>query len=531
VRKETAVSAAPVSRTCPRIEGADAIGEQCADVLSDESKLAAASVDRVYFPESVDDVVAAVTELAAARRRFTVSAARTGIVGGAVPMDARSVVSLHKMTAVVGVAFDRALGRPIVKVQAGLSLDALAAHLDAFDFSTLGGDAGRKAWYYPIDPTERSATIGGTIATNASGARSFHYGPTRASVHGLTVILADGRRFSIRRGEVCAKDSQLRWSAAFGEKVFLLPRLARPSCKCAAGFDVSPGVDLVDMFVGSEGTLGIIAEAELLLSEKPPGVLALLCFLPPAADAFALVKALRSSAGLSPLSIEYFAPSALGLLREEREHGDDKIPEIPASAGSAVFFEQPYRTDDELDAYVGTIDETLSLHGGSIDDTWAGEDAAEREKMRVLRHSVPEAVNNRIARRKRQIPELHKVGTDLSVCDEAFDELAKAYLEDVPASGLEHVIFGHIGENHLHVNLVPRSREELDRAKALHRGLARRAVALGGSVTAEHGIGRLKRDLLQIQYGAQGVAALRAVKDAFDPNGLLNPGVLFEARG
>jgi D-lactate dehydrogenase (cytochrome) len=429
----------------------------------------------------------------------------------------------------VGIALDGERREPVAMVQGGMTLDALADELSAFDWSSLGGEASGKTWYYPVDPTEKSAAVGGTIATNASGARSYRYGSTRANVLGLTVVLADGKILRVRRGEVRAAGRRLSWPDAFGEAALDMPEVARPRCKCAAGFAVAPDTDLVDVLVGSEGTLAVIAEAELKLSVQPPGVLGLMCFLPEGSDGMALVAALRDDARLSPLSIEYFAPSALRILREEREEaGDDKIPELPAGAASAVFFEQPYETEDELDEYVGAIDETLSAHGGSIDDTWAAQEDAEREKMRLLRHGVPEAVNNRIARRKREVPELHKVGTDLAVGDDSFAELAKLYDEDVPASGLEYVVFGHAGENHLHVNLIPKSSEELVKAVELHKKMARRAVELGGAVTAEHGIGRIKREFLEIQYGADGVAALKQVKDFFDPKGLLNPGVLFK---
>ena len=139
-------------------------------------------------------------------------------------------------------------------------------------------------------------------------------------------------------------------------------------------------------------------------------------------------------------------------------------------------------------------------------------------------------MNGRIARLKRDVPELHKVGTDLAVPDGSADEMNRVYRESLAASGLRYVVFGHAGENHLHVNLIPRTREELERAKALHKDLAREAVRLGGAVTAEHGIGRLKRELLEIQYGPEGVRALRRVKEFFDPKGILNPGVLFAAK-
>lgn len=513
-------------RLCPRIEGEAQVRERCADMLRDESNLAAGSAEIVYLPEAVQDIASALAEAAADGEPVTVSGARTGIVGGAVPVDSRRVLSLSRMSRVLEIGAPAGDRGAFARVQAGVTISALGEALGAFTWP------GGRRWYYPVDPTERSAHVGGTIATNASGGRSFHYGPTRRWVNALVVVLADGRAFELRRGQVRAERGRLRWPEAFGASVLELPRLARPRSKCAAGYFVEPDADLVDIFIGSEGTLGVVAEAELGLAEEPPGVLALVCFLPPDRAGLDLVRRFKSDERLSPLSIEYFDATALALLREERASGgEDKIPELPAGAGSAVFVELAYGNESELDRAVSAVESDLAEHGCSLDDTWAGDDLAGRERMRLLRHAVPEAVNARVARRKRDCPELHKVGTDLAVPDESFERLAAIYRERLPRSGLEYVVFGHAGENHLHVNLLARTREELERAKDLHRELAREAVGLGGAVTAEHGIGRLKRELLEIQYGREGVEALRRVKEFFDPRGLLNPGVLFPPRG
>ena len=521
-------------RPCPRIDGAEAVLERCADILSDESRLAAEAPERVYFPETTADVAAAVREAVEAGEPLTISGARTGIVGGAVPLDSRWVLSLSKMDRLIEIATGGTPPEPYARVQAGMTLSSLAEELAAFDWKPLAGDGGPKSWFYPVDPTESTAFVGGTVATNASGGRSYRYGSTRAWVRGLEVVLADGRTVRLRRGETFASAGVLDAPDVLGPRKLELPDVARPTCKCACGYLVAPDVDLVDVFVGSEGTLGVVTEVELRLAPTPENILALMCFLPEgpggAETGLALVKDLKADERLAPLTIEYFGGTALDMLREERElASDDRIPELPPDAKTAVFLEVAYEAEEELDALVVAIDERLEEHGGSLEKTWAGDEPATREKMRVLRHSVPEAANNRVARRKRDVPELHKVGTDLAVPDEALDDLLAAYHELIPESGLEYVIFGHAGENHLHVNLIPRSGRDLERAKALHEDLARLVVRLGGSVTAEHGVGRLKRSLLEIQYGPEGVAALKRVKDFFDPDSLLNPGVLFPA--
>jgi D-lactate dehydrogenase (cytochrome) len=147
--------------------------------------------------------------------------------------------------------------------------------------------------------------------------------------------------------------------------------------------------------------------------------------------------------------------------------------------------------------------------------------------MKAFRHAVPEHVNGIIGRRKRDVPGLHKVGTDMAVPDERLEDALALYRSRLGESGLEHVIFGHIGDNHLHVNILPRSEEELERAMDLYGTFAEEVVEMGGSVAAEHGIGRLKKLFLPIQFDEEELAAMQAVKDVLDPQGLFNPGVLF----
>ena len=129
---------------------------------------------------------------------------------------------------------------------------------------------------------------------------------------------------------------------------------------------------------------------------------------------------------------------------------------------------------------------------------------------------------------RRSAPGLTKLGTDLAVPDESLAPVLSMYHADLGAAGLEHVIFGHIGNNHLHVNILPRDMADYERGKSIYAEWARRAVEMGGSVSAEHGIGKLKTVFLASQYGAQGIAEMAAVRRAFDPDGLLNPGNLFQ---
>jgi D-lactate dehydrogenase (cytochrome) len=387
--------------------------------------------------------------------------------------------------------------------------------------------------FYPVDPTETGAAIGGTVATNASGARSMRYGSTRRWVRALTLVLADGTIARIRRGEVAAAGNELSFPRGFpgglGGRRLALPGLQYPQCKCAAGYVAPPGCDLVDIVVGSEGTLCAVAEVELALARAPSGVITLIAFFPEGANALDLVAPIRSDEGLSPLAIEYFDENALGFMRRARAGGNENVPEIPDGKGSALFIEVTYEDESDLDDRMATLDAHLRQGGGSMEDTWAGDTPAERAKMRSFRHCLPEAVNSLVGRLRATCSDLHKVGTDLAVPEARFAEMVAEYRRILPETGLEWVLFGHAGDCHLHANMIPRSAEDLRVAKAAALELARKAVAMGGAVTAEHGIGRLKRELLEVQYGREGVRAMREIKRFFDPEGIFNPGVLFAA--
>lgn len=514
--------------TSPVILGIDQVSARVADLLRDESNLAGSAVERVYLPENTRQVADAVQCARTAGTPLTVGGARTGITGGAVPSAGDWVLSLSRMTRILSSGVDPASGQGWIRVESGVSLADLDRLLAEAPPSALPAPGAGASWAYPVDPTEWSASVGGTVATNASGARSFRFGPTGAWVRALTVVLPDGRIREVRRGEVQARDGVLDWPEGVGR--LHLPRLSRPRSKSVAGYDVRPDVDLVDLLVGSEGTLAVITEVELALVPRPEQLLALFTFLPDGSNGLALARHLRDGAGLSPLILEYLGPESLDLLRSERDHGVQGIPSFPDEAGSGLFMEFAPEDEEALGALVEGLDRALGAFGGDLESTWAGDDPEEGRRMRSLRHAVPDAVNRRIALARRSVPGLHKVGTDLSVPDDAAEEMEEIYRDRLASAGMPFALFGHAAENHLHANLIPGSAAELERAKALHLDLAREAVRLGGAVTAEHGIGRLKRELLPIQFGDDGIRQLQAVKSAFDPEWILSPGVLFESR-
>ena len=148
--------------------------------------------------------------------------------------------------------------------------------------------------------------------------------------------------------------------------------------------------------------------------------------------------------------------------------------------------------------------------------------------IRAFRHAVPERINATIAERRQQHPALHKIATDMAVENQHLRWVYDLYSSRLTAAGLDHAIFGHVGNNHFHVNILPKDEQELARAKTIYKEFATALVARGGCVSAEHGIGRIKKAFLPMQYDDDTLATMRAAKRWLDPEWRLNPGVLID---
>jgi FAD/FMN-containing dehydrogenase len=427
--------------------------------------------DRLVVPETESDLAEILAEASRQAIPVTVVGAGTGVTGGRVAHGGW-VVSVEK--------FNR------LEVRDGVAVVGPAVLL-----RDLQAAAARTGQFYAPDPTETAASLGGTIATNASGSRSFRYGDTRRHVLRLRVLLADGREMDVRRGE--AVD-------------FEVPALPVPhTTKHTAGYPLRPGMDWVDLFVGSEGTLGVVAEAELRLLPAPKELLAGVVFFP---GDEAAVDAVESWRPAGPRMLEYIDEPSLGLLR-------GRFQEIPAEAKAAILVED----DRDIDAWLDRLENS----GALIEASWFATSAADRERFRVFRHALPEAVND-IVRRNGVL----KMNSDYAVPLERNREMLLYYRrrleQEFPG---QYVLFGHIGDAHVHANILSRSEAELGRAKELMIEFARHAVALGGTVSAEHGLGKRKTHLLGLQYTPEQIESMKQVKRRLDPQWILARGNVF----
>ncbi len=353
--------------------------------------------------------------------------------------------------------------------------------------------AARTRQFFAPDPTEITASIGGAIATNASGSRSFRYGSTRKHIRALRVARMGGTIAEYRRGDRID---------------FAVPSLPLPkTTKYTAGYRLEPGMDWIDLFCGSEGTLGVILEAEIALLPIPAEIFAGVIFFSSDEHALAAVDEWRGVPELRML--EYVDRNSLDLIA-------GRYPEIPRDAKAALLIEAE---GDDLDAW----ETRLSAAEALVEASWFATTPQDRERFRGFRHSLPELVIDTVRRRG-----FLKMGTDYAVPLERSREILQIYRrrleQELPG---HYVIYGHIGDAHVHVNMLPASAEEAATASALLDEFAREAAALGGTVSAEHGLGKRKAKLLGLQYGAEEVAAMKAVKRRLDPQWLLGRGTIF----
>jgi len=473
------------------------------DYLTDASNMQGGRADRLFVPETADDIAGILREANESGTPVTISGARTGTVGGAIPYGG-TVVSMERLNRIISI--DRTSRTAIV--EPGVILGDLQKAVDA------------EGLFYPPDPTEWSCQIGGTVATNASGARSFKYGSTREFVRRLTVVLAAGDIADITRGEcVAAVDGNLTVKTRNGREIVVRSlTYERPNVrKNVSGYYNADPLDAIDLFIGSEGTLGVITEIELALLEKPAGFFSGIVFFGDESELLAFVDDARSpdSFGIDATLIEYFDGRALKFISE-------KFPDVPTDAVGAIFFEQETTAVNE-DDLLERWSELFEKHGADLERSWFTTTEQDREKLRDFRHALPVAVNERITRYKQR-----KVGTDMAVPDENFSSFLKFYEQTLEASGLDHVIFGHIGDRHLHANMIPKDAAEAEKARHIYGRCVAQAIMLGGCVSAEHGIGKLKRKYLSAMMGERYLNEMADVKRAFDPKGILGRGNIFD---
>ncbi|NOX97287.1 MAG: FAD-binding oxidoreductase [Nitrospirae bacterium] len=456
--------------------------------LEDASNLKADNIESVFIPQNEEEVGEIVRECSARNIPLTVSAGGTGVVGGRVPLGGGVILSTEKLNEIVEINKEK----KYAVLQAGVVISDFLEELS------------KQKLFYPPFPTERTAFIGGNVATNASGEYSFKFGSTREYVRGIKVVLSDGKVVWIRRGETFAQDGYLGIPST--DIKFKVPGYEMPSVrKNAAGYYSKADMDLIDIFIGSEGTLGIITEVEVKVIEEPPDVFFCAVFFQDSENAFSMVTDIEKRKDIlnDILCLEYFDSNSLQLLKEF-------YPQVPGVAEECLLFATQVNSPESLDVW------DKLLGGYNSISNWFADSPKQKEELYGFRHKLPEIINEIV--RKNSYP---KISTDIVVPEDKFWQMNDFYREKLKGTGMKHVIFGHIGESHLHVNLLPENEEERQEASRLYLEFSRKGVELGGTVSGEHGIGKRKHQLLKIMYGEEGLKQMARVKKSIDKSCIL----------
>ncbi len=489
----------------------------------------------LLFPRSTADVVDIVT----AHRAILPIGAQSSLTGGATPMG-EMIVATSKMARILDVEPGR------VTVEPGVTVAAMQERL-----------AESGAWFPPA-PTFTGACAGGIVATNAAGAATFKYGSTRQWGDAITVVLADGTVIDLRRGTHKARGHELELETRRGRVVIPLPTYEMPRVvKRSAGYHAAPDMDAIDLFIGSEGTLGIITQITFrTVSPAPQIAMAMvLCVSEP--QALALVEALRdasldtwrtyNAAGIDACAIEHMDRRSLEVARADGANDRHQVTlpeqtevallvqlELGADVDASTAFDQIQNAfgDDGSDSPLARFCRLLD-RANVLADT---EIALPQNRRRIadflaIREAVPAGVNQRVSTAKRTIDSrIEKTAADMVVPFDRFAEMMAVYRRGFDDRGLDYAIWGHLSDGNVHPNVIPRSFDDVSRGKEAILEFGREIARLGGCPLAEHGVGRnpVKQTLLRNLYAEEGVEQMRAVKRALDPEWRLAPGVIFE---
>ncbi len=418
--------------------------------------------EAVVFPRSTAQVAECVRTAGAARIPIVTRGSGTGLSGGSVPTPGSLVLCLVHMNAILDVD-PRNL---TLRAQPG----AVTQRIDEA--------ASRHGLFYPPDPgSMRISTIGGNVAENSGGLRGLKYGVTRDYVMGLEVVLPDGR--IARFGNQCVKD--------------------------VAGYS------LKDLFVGSEGTLGIITEVLLKLVPRPAARRTMLALYDRIEDAAETVSAIVA-ARIIPCTLE-FLDNMTAVCVEEYAHVG-----LPTDCAAVLLMEtdgHPAVVADEA----AQMEALAREHGARA--VRSAKDDAEALQLASARRNAFSA----LARRRPTT-----ILEDVTVPRSELATMVRFVAETAAAFGLQIGTFGHMGDGNLHPTFLAdeRDQDEMNRVHQALEAIVKRTLELGGTITGEHGVGLAKKPWMRQQFGDDSLELMRQIKRTLDPHGLLNPGKMFD---
>ena len=469
--------------------------------LKDESNYLG-KANSVYIPENEDELQEIISHCFNSDLHFTMRGAGTGLTAGSTP-DKDVLISLEKLNKIKKIDTENER----ITIEPCVTLEQLDTYLKEYEY------------FYPPNPTESKSSLGGNVATNASGSRSFKYGPTRNFVTKLKVILPNGEVLKLERGKNIAKNGKLTFNTENNTQISIdVKNIFNTNVKNASGYYLTENMDAIDLFIGSEGTLGVFSEIELKILKRPQHIIGLIVWFnnfDKLYDFFSIINSkINKYSEVQPRIIEFYNTTSLNFLRAT-------FPQIPETANYAIWIEEEYNKENEdklLENYFNTIFEFSNIP----DETWTAMSEEEHKKFATFRHSLPEKTTELV----RQLGHT-KLSIDVAVPMPLLKEYYLKVEEVFKDLEMPSCIYGHISSAHLHCDMFYSNAQEKVLADKIYSKVISIGLDLGGVVSAEHGIGKIKRQFFYQMYDEETINYMKSIKSTFDTKNLLGNNNLF----
>lgn len=467
--------------------------EQYEEFLTDESRFCGYA-ESISFPENEEEIREILLALRKNKVPVTIQGGKTGITGAAVPKGGHIMNLSHMNQVKDSVLLEDRTGR--ITVEAGINRIELKREIAArFRKSPL---------FWPPDPTESSATVGGIAATNAQGINRLLYGDSKKYIEALKFIDSEGKTVTVTKGQT-----------------LLLP----------SGREIEE----MDAVLGKEGITGVVTELTLKLIPKPESVWGIAFFFNGQEDAGRFVDLLKENMPrcehAAVAAVEYLDRRTIAMI-EEHKPCMTKIRELPdvSEDTQAMVYVELHGEEEEIEILAEGLMETAIECDSDPDQAWAVSGEADVEKMHDFRHGAAETSNLYIEKMRQKDQRITKLGTDMAVFDLPFAEVLFGIEKELEEAGLKGCVFGHALENHLHVNLLPENYEEYKAGIRLVQRWASDVKIHEGKIIGEHGIGKLKLQILDGLIPEDYVDFCRELKQELDPCSLWNNGNIFSEK-
>ncbi|MCB2289852.1 FAD-binding oxidoreductase [Clostridium sp. CS001] len=436
--------------------------------VRDESRMVG-WCETIQYPQTIEEIQKLIETCRKSKQRITIAGGKTGIAGGCIPQGGY-LLCTEKYKNI------RLEGEDKVTVSAGVTLEELQIYLRK-----------NHTLYFAPNPTEKTATLCGLFACNGAGGNRRKHGTVANNVEAITVVNGNGECMNVQRGEC------LEW-----------------------------GVDIIDLFSGSEGQLGIVTDITLKLKQRE-SLLALMAFFESEEEALAYIQSLQqweyeNNNQKIIEECEFFDAKTLGLLEQKKKSVEQLkwVPDFPEGLVCGIYVILSSNDDERLENTMMELYERYLECGGKDEYTWGLEGLEEVEKLYKLRHCVPELLNAKLDKYSNQSERMEKMGTDFTV-DKSFIE----YKKEIAKDGIEGYIFGHCLDNHYHIDLFPHTLEEKEIVQKLLEGLYQEVKEKEGLVVTENGVGQLKQSFVSEIISEKTRIERQRMKSYFDSDGIL----------